>query len=229
MIFYADLSDYVARQRERLAALETSNIPEIAVLSRVLAPAPGREGYPTTREVPALEVDALGLLGDRHRVAARGATGREGSLYPRGARIRQHRHLCAVSSHDCAALSEKLGVAVTPELLGANLLIDRLDGAPFSATDLPPATHLLVMPAGATEAPKPPIATLVHFVKQRGCHITGKAIADHYGDPRLVKAFREHARDNRGLICSVEYPVDAPARLRAGQRVALRFAASLAP
>ena len=235
MIFYKDLQDYILQERARLDALGTLNIPEAGIISRVLAPGPeqhegsGVAQYPVTREVEELEVDAQGIFGDRHRRLTRPSSGREWMLYPKGVQIRQHRHVCVVSRDDCRVLSERLGVAVTPELLGANLLIDRLDGAPFSLSGLPPGTHLLVMPADAEAVPKPPIATLVHFVKQQGCGITGNAIAECYGDKGLVKAFREQGADHRGLICSIEYPVDQPARLRSGQHVAFKFSSSVAP
>ncbi len=235
MLFYDDLAQYLAQQAARLDGLRQSNIPGLGVISKVLSPGPDQHahgtvaGYSATRAADAIEVDSQGVIGDRHRSVARPSTGRETSTYPKGTVIRQHRHLCVVCSHDCRVLSDRLDVEVTPELLGADLVIDRLDGADFSLSQLPHATHLLVMPDGASDAPKPPIATIVHFVQQQGCGITGNAIAARYGDKRLVKAFREQARDHRGIICSVEYPVESRATLRAGQRIAFRFPSAIAP
>ena len=232
MLFYNYLLVYVARQRLRLDALAVSNIPERGVIAGVFAASPERDRsdtYSVTHPVDQIEVDALGVMGDRHRCATRGSSGRESSLYVRGTPIRQHRHLCAVSTRDCEVLSERLGVEVTPALLGANLLLDRVDGVDFSLSLLPPGTHLLVLPAGATEVPRPPLATLVHYVRQQGCGITGRAIAERYGDPSLVKRFREVSTHHRGIICSVEHPVQTTAGLRAGLEVVFRFPTAVAP
>ena len=235
MLFYKDLKEYIAEQRTRLDALGSSKIPQLGVITEVLAPGPQQDkqsdvtGYSVTRAVKVLEVDAQGVLGDRHRGLSRPSSGREGSLYPRSTIIRQHRHLCVVCSHDCRVLSEKLGVEVSPELLGANLVIDRADGQDFSLSELPLGTHLLVLSEHAEEAPKPPIATIVHLLKQQGCGITGSAIAQRHGDRNLVKAFREHATKNRGIICSVEFPVESTAKLRTGQQIAFKFPKGVAP
>lgn len=233
MLFYQSFEDYLSGERRRLEALARVKMPDSGRITRVLSSAPASDGaapvYPTTREVEALEVDALGVIGDRHRGALRPSTGRERTLYPKGTTIRQHRHLCVVSSHDCRALTERLGVEITPELLGADLVIDASDGAPFSMADMPPGVHLLIYPPGLDEVPSPPAVTLIHQVKQRGCGITGKAIADHYGDKSLTSAFRKISVDNRASICSVEHPADATAFLRAGQQVAFRYAMGVTP
>lgn len=235
MLFYDDLTHYIAGQRKRIDELQQWKIPELGVISKVLSPGPQQErkndvaGYSVSHAVEALEVDAQGVIGDRHRGLSHRSGGRERALYPGGTIIRQHRHLCVVCSHDCKVLSEKLGVEVSPELLGANLVIDRADGEDFSLSELPHGTHLLVTPADAEEAARPPIATIVHFLKQKGCGITGSAIAERHGDKSLVRAFREHASHNRGIICSVEFPVQSTARLQAGQRVAFRFPMGVSP
>lgn len=231
MLFYENLIAYQRGEMERLRRLEAANIPERGIITKVLLPGEGagqRQGsasYVVTHSVDEVQVDAQGLVGDRHRCRSRPSSGRESSLYPRGTIIRQHRHLCIVSMHDCRVLSEQLGVSVTPELLGANLVIGRCDGEGCSLSELPRGTHLLVVPAGGdgTTVPKPPIATIVHGVKQEGCGITGRAIADRYGDPTLVRRFRQHATGHRGIICSVEFPVEDFAPLRPGLHVVFRF------
>ena len=153
MIFYKDMESYIAAQRALLDGLSEKNIPEWGVISKVLAPRGVQDDktkadYLVTHEVEGLELDSEGVLGDRHRLNVRPSSGREMSLYPRGTMIRQHRHLCVVCRFDCEVLSEKLGVEVTPELLGANLVVERADGAPFSISEVPPLTHLLVVPEG---------------------------------------------------------------------------------
>ena len=229
MIFYDTLNDYIHQQRQRLDTLFQANIPEVGVISSVFAPSLNqdktthREEYLVTREVETLSVDAQGVIGDRHRCLSRPSTGRESSLYPRGTPIRQHRHLCIVSSYDCQVLSQKLNVEVTPQLLGANILIDRIDRSAFSISDLPQGAHMLVTPEDAAESIKPPLATIVHVVQQRGCAFTGRTLAYHYGDPILLKAFLDASINHRGIICCVEYPVESEVTLKAGQRIVFKF------
>jgi len=232
MLFHEDLEAYIDAQKRKLAALHTSKLPAFAVIRGVYTRVgiQAKEGAASlTQATDGLEVDALGVVGDERHGVARPSGGREGHLYPRRTAIRQHRHLCVVSRHDCRVLSERLGVAVTPELLGANLLLDGADGAELSLAIMPRGTHLFVVAEGARDAPKPPLATLVHHVNQRGCGITGKVIADHYGDKALVRAFREQANHHRGILCSVEYPVATSAVLRPGMGTVLRFPVGEAP
>lgn len=229
MLFYEDLGAYQRSEMERLRRLDDANIPARGVIAKVLLPGPlpdqtaGGASYAVTHAVDVIQVDAQGLVGDRHRCRSRPSGGRESSLYPRGTTIRQHRHLCIVSAHDCRVLSEQLGVPVTPELLGANIVIDRSDGEDYSLSELPRGTHLLVVPADAASVPRPPIATIVHGVKQHGCGITGRAIADQHGDRSLVRRFQKLATGHRGIICSVEYPVTDLAEVRPGLQVVFRF------
>jgi hypothetical protein len=229
MIFYDTLNDYIDQEKQRLDVLSQANIPEVGVISSVFAPSLNqdktthRDDYLVTREVETLSVDAQGIMGDRHRCLSRPSTGRESSLYPRGTQIRQHRHLCIVSSSDCQVLSQKLKVEVTPQLLGANLLIDRIDGDTFSISDLPQGAHMLVTPEDAGESIKPPLATIVHVVQQRGCAFTGRTLAHHYGDPTLLKAFIAASVTHRGIICCIEYPVESEVILKAGQRIVFKF------
>ena len=234
MLFYDSPSHYIAGQRAKLDALATANLPEQGTITKVLAPGDEQDdssnhGYSVTHAVKHIEVDAHGMVGDRHRCLVRPSTGRETSMYPKGTIIRQHRHVLVVCSHDCHVLSQSLGVEITPELLGANVVLDRSDGAAFCLSQLPHQTHLLLMPADADKPPRPPLATLVHVIQQQGCGITGKAIAEHYQDASLTKAFREQSKHHRGILCSIEYPAQTTATLQAGLRVAFRYPRAVAP
>ena len=122
-----------------------------------------------------------------------------------------------------------MGLEITPEMLGLNLLIDREDNEDFSITELPIGTMMLLADESATEPEKPPLATLTSFVKQEGCGITGKLIADHYEDPSLTRKFREVSKNHRGILCSVEFPVEATILLKRGQRIFFRYSRGLAP
>ena len=229
MLFYEDLEDFIAKQGEKLQRLKNANIPEVGVILDVLGPNdnqdidnnPGR--YSVTQQVERLVVDCLGIDGDRHRGSAKFSTGREAPLYDNGTKIVNRRQIFAVSPYECEELSRRLDVEITPQLLGANIVIGRSDGATFCISDVPLNTYFIIAPADAVEPPRPPIASLVHYVQQKGCSRTGRAIAKEYGDSSLMKQFVANAEHQRGILCSVEYPVDSPAILERGQKVFFRF------
>jgi len=232
VLFYNDFKDYRLQQKERLERQVNANIPDLGVITKVFAAGDKTKRlstYSVTTEADCIIVDSLGIVGDRHHSVSHRSSGREGSLYPKGTVIRQHRHLCVVCSYDCRILSENLGVEITPELLGANVLLERSDGEDYSISEIPAGTHMIVFPKESHEIPRPPIATIVHFVKQQGCGVTGNAIAHAYGDKGLVKELREKSKDNRGIICSIEYPVEITTELCAGQQIAFKFPTSIAP
>ena len=230
MLFYDDLSEFIDRQREKLQELELADIPEVGIILDVLGPSddqdrernPGR--YSVTRTVDRLTIDCDGIQGDRHRGLTRASTGRQAPLYKRsGAVIVNRRQLFAVSPHECELLSRRLGVEITPQLLGANLVIGREDGGAFCLSDTPVNTYFVIAAAGAAQPTQPPVATLIHYIRQKGCARTGKAVATAYGDEGLTKKFVELAENQRGILCSVEYPVESSAVLERGQKVFFRF------
>lgn len=229
MMFYGSLDEYLSGERDKLDRLSHANIPQYGVILQVLGPSDNqdktsnRDGYCINQQVERLQVDHLGVMGDRHRRAFFPSRGRDLETYPKGTVIRESRHVFAVSPSDCAALSAELGVDVTPELLGANLVIGHPEDQPFSLTELPLCTRLLIGPSDAIEPPKPPIATFIQYVKQHGCGLTGNAIAKHYGDATLTQRFMACSKNHRGIACNVEYPVEAPAWIEAGQKVFFRF------
>ena len=230
MLFYDNLEEFIAQQSAQLQSLKRANIPEVGVVLEVLGPNQDQDrksnpgGHSVTQSVERLAVDCHGIAGDRHRGLTRASTGREAPLYKRSrAIIVNRRQLFAVSPHECALLSQRLGVEVTPQLLGANIVIGREDGAPFCLSSTPVNTYFVLAPATATQPPTPPLATLIHYVQQKGCSLTGKALAKAYGDPSLTKQFVAHAEHHRGILCSVEYPVKRPIFLERGQKVFFRF------
>lgn len=235
MLFYKNLNEYVKGQREKLDRLANAHIPEEGLIARVLGPSDNQDksrnvtGYSITQEVDILELDYQGIMKDRHYGTHRLSTARERFIFPKGTEIRQHRHVFAVSPYDCKVLSEKLGVEVTPELLGANLVIKSIDNRPYSLSELPENTYLVISQGNASHRPQKPIAILVHYVKQQGCGITGNAIAEHYSDKSLTKKFMGASKDNRGIVCSIEYPVDQPAILEEGQKIFFIFPTGVSP
>ena len=230
MLFYDNLSEYITQQSEKLQQLERANIPEVGVILDVFGPSdnqdreanPGR--HSVTQSVDQLTIDCYGMEGDRHRGLTRPSTGREAPLYKRtGAAIVNRRQLFAVSPYECELLSQRLDVDITPQLLGANLVIGREDGADFCISDVPLNTYFIIAPADAVEPSQPPIATLIQYIQQKGCSRTGQAVATAYGDAALTKQFITHAEHQRGILCSVEYPVELPACLERGQKVFFKF------
>lgn len=224
MLFYQNLDEFVSGQREKLDSLFEAKIPERGIILKTLLADNSLDrksdvaNYSLTKEVEQIEADYLGIVGDRHRGAFRQSTSRETLLYPKGTIIREHRHVLAVSSFDCEVLSEKLGVEVTPELLGANLVIGREDGVDYSLSALPENTHLVI-----TKEDFKLVTTLKHYVMQQGCGVTGNMIANKYGDKNLIKKFIEASKNNRGIVCSVEYPVKESAVIKRGMSVYFGF------
>jgi hypothetical protein len=230
MIFYKDVSSYIEGKSAELAELRHANIPDYGIVLDVLAPGenqsrrenPGR--HSVTSPVEALTIDSNGIWGDRHRGMTRPSTAREAKLYGRtGVSIVNRRQVFVTSPSECKALTRALGVEITAELLGANLVIGRGDGEEFYISDLPSNTYLVLGGPESTEPEKPPVATLIQYVQQKGCRLTGNAIVTRYRQPKLQKEFIEHSRRRRGILCSIEYPVDEPAHLERGQRVFFRF------
>ena len=230
MLFYDDLTEFVEKENAKLQRLKSANIPEMGVVLEVLGPNDdqGRETndgkYSITQSVERLAIDHLGIVGDRHRRLSRRATGRETPLYKQsGVEIANRRQILVVSLADCEELSRRLNVEVTPALLGANLVIGREDGGEYSLSVAPLNTYLAIAPAKSLDLPRPPIATLVKYVQQKGCTRTGHAIAQAYADNALTQKFLSNAEDHRGIVCSVEYPVDSLAYIERGQKVFFKF------
>lgn len=235
MLFYKNAEEYFVQEQKRLAERLGANLPDEGRIKRLLLPSAELNEddhfpvYSLTHEVDSIEVDYRGIVGERHQAVTRPSGGRELKVYPRGTQIRGHRHLFVSCSADIAELSRLMGLEVTAEMLGLNLIIDREDQKAYSLTELPVGTMMLLADEGAAKPEKPPLATFTSFVKQEGCGITGKLIADHYMEPSLTRKFREVAKKHRGILCSVEFPVEAAVLLKRGQHVFFRYSQGLAP
>lgn len=235
MIFYHNAAEYFKKEQERLIQRQSANLPDEGRITRLMLPSPELNEYDhfpryyRTHEVDSLEVDYRGIVGERHQAVTRPSGGRETKVYPPGTEIRGHRHLFIGCSSDIAELSRRMGVELTPEMLGFNIMIEREDRQDFSITELPVGTVMLLGDEMSEKPSKPPLATFTSFVKQEGCGVTGKLIADYYEDPSLTRKFREISKDFRGLICSVEFPVEAKISLKKQQRIFFRYSQGLAP
>lgn len=218
--------------------IDKSNLPENGrlIIQKVLRPKTEEEseglGYMfTTQTNEPLEVDINGIIGARRYESIRKANGREAPHFvPEGNYIRNHRQLFAVSQYDCKLLSKRLGVEITPELLGANLVIGREDGENFEFTALRPGLHLQIFPNKTLEIPEETRgleALLEIGVEQMGCVMNGKSLAWHFGNKELEDKFAGiHRFDNRGSLLSLESPANTTAKLIEGQIIFVRFPSS---
>jgi hypothetical protein len=238
MLFYQNLRDYIEGEKARLDDLAKSGMPEQGIVLEVYRAHDKIEDQDRTKDLPnysrthpaeTLEIDYLGIIGDRHRRATRHSTGREKHLYPAGTPIREQRHVTAISPHDLDIMTKDLGVDVTPELLGINLVIGSASGKEYSLSALPQNTYLVFADERATELPRPPIATLRNYTLQQGCDIAGKTIAHHYGNPALQKHFVNASKFNRGIVLTVQQPINKPAVIKPGQRVFFRYPMGITP
>ena len=240
MRLYQDIAAYRVGQRELLEQLEQANIPQSAVITNVLASdySMTKDTDPTqyslTHSVEYLEIDSQGIIGERHHRAVRPSSGRERAIFPKGTIIREHRHLFAVSLADCKELSDKLDVEVTPQLLGANLIIERVDQLSYSLSALPQGTYIRITNPAIIDSSSINrdnlVAVLQKYATQEGCGITGLSIQEyHKADKSLVKRFIDESKLKRGIVCSVEFPGEGTTRIEAGQRVFFGFPTGYAP
>ena len=229
MLFYENSAAFLEGQRRYLERLSKANIPEIGLITNVLVPDSTKtretnpHDYSVTHKADSLEINSFGIRGDRHFGPFCRSTGREREMYPSKTLISGQRKVFAVCMDDCRILSRKIGVEVTPELLGANLVIEREDGAEYCLSELPPTTRIAIAQADSLHMPKPPLVNLVNYVKQQGCAVTGNAIAHRYRQRTLCAKFIENSKDNRGIVCNIEYPAEEVAIIRPGMRVFFRF------
>jgi hypothetical protein len=100
----------------------------------------GGSGSFVTQAVPELALDMTGIPGDRHAGLTRRSTAREPWM-ERGTVLRNDRQLSVVSRAELAQIAAALGIAdATPELIGANLLIDGI----ADLSRIAPGSHLAI-------------------------------------------------------------------------------------
>lgn len=146
------------------------------------------------QQLPSIQAELDGIVGDRHRSYFRKAWA--GDKQPKGTVRRNERQWSAVSAKELLDIQKGLGLAepLSAESLGANLC---LDGIP-ELSRLPKGT-ILKFPSGAkliVEEYNPP------------CHDMGKILAGKYktnaGEPLSTTAFSKVAKLTRGVVGVVE-------------------------
>ena len=228
MKFHQTTEEYVKSQEQRLELIKKHSLPTEGLVLKVYLPdethnIKGDPKKSVTHEVEQIEINSLGITGDRHNNLYVKSNAREIELYSSKTTIRNNRHIFVVSENDCEELLRKIGVKITPELLGANILVG-IKNNNYPLTEIPQEAHLVITESNA-ELPKPPLAVLVRHCKQEGCGITGKAIAEQYGRMELSAKFIENSKDNRGIVCKVEYPTpeENKAVIKPGMKIFFRY------
>ncbi len=236
MRLHPNLEEYIRNQKEKLG--ELSGFPESGIIQGCyLSSSIQSVEYCINSHVASFEVDSRGILMDRHRRVSRESTGRERPIYGKiGGKkpiIKEKRHIFAISPEDLSLCSTIMGVPITAELIGANMLIEAIDKRSYSLSKLPRGTYIIIGDEGDLSCPSAPIAVFEVYGQQLPCAVTGAAIANYYHNQTLAKKFVEEAKNNRGVVLTVEYPVaqeDAPegviispARIKQGQKVFFKF------
>lgn len=164
------------------------------VKATVLSVHAGSNDDLSKQQLPSIQAELDGIVGDRHRSYFRKAWA--GDKQPTGTVRRNERQWSAVSVEELAEIQKDMGLEnpLTAESLGANLCISGLPGL----SRLPKGT-LLQFPSGAeliVEEYNPP------------CHEMGQKLADLHasssGEPLSSTAFSKAAKLSRGVVGVVE-------------------------
>ena len=144
-----------------------------------------------TQYVSHLDLDLMGIAGDRHAGFSRFSGGRE-PWYPRGTEICNERQISILSPEELSSVAERMEIErIEPSWIGGNLVIKGFKNLSL----IPPRTRLVfqngaVIRIDGNNAP---------------CRIAGKSIADHYPDrPGIDLLFTRASRLLRGLVGYVE-------------------------
>ena len=147
-------------------------------------------------DLPSIQVELDGIVGDKHRSIAR--TTWAGDKQPKGTVRRNERQWSAVSREELREIAEAMDLRepLLPATLGANLCLQGVE----ELSRLPKGT-LLKFPSGAelsVEEYNPP------------CLDMGTRLAEIHpttsGEPLTTTAFSSAARLSRGIVGVVEVP-----------------------
>jgi len=164
------------------------------IKARVLSVHAGSNDDLSKQQLPSIQAELDGIVGDRHRSYFRKAWA--GDKQPKGTVRRNERQWSAVSVEELADIKKELGLEnpLTAESLGANLCLSGV----AELSRLPKGT-LLKFPSGAEliiEEYNPP------------CHEMGQKLAALHasksGEPLSSTAFSKAAKLSRGVVGVVE-------------------------
>jgi hypothetical protein len=152
-----------------------------------------------TAPVGALALTLDGIADDRHGGRTRPAGPREPWM-PRGLALRNDRQLSALSKEDLSAVAAGLQLdGVRPELIGANLIVEGIDG--FSR--IAAGSHLAIGGAWGGKGQFDGEVILKAEAYNRPCRGPGRKLAAAHGRPELEFGFVSGAKSLRGLVLSV--------------------------
>lgn len=141
--------------------------------------------------IAAATVRFGGFVEDTRHFGLTKKSGARENQYPRGTEIFNYRQISMVEKSELQAIADTIGVeAVTPEALGANILVTGIE----NFTKLPPTTRLYFEGG----------VTIVVFGENDPCVHPGKVIEAQYGIPGLAPKFVKAAIGRRGIIGWVE-------------------------
>ena len=164
------------------------------IKARVLSVHAGSNDDLSKQQLPSIQAELNGIVGDRHRSYFRETWA--GDKQPKGTVRRNERQWSAVSVEELADIQKELGLEnpLTAESLGANLCLSGV----AELSRLPKGT-LLKFPSGAEliiEEYNPP------------CHEMGQKLAALHasksGEPLSSTAFSKAAKLSRGVVGVVE-------------------------
>ena len=158
--------------------------------------------YFVTDERNQLEFSLEGIVGDRHHGFTAVSGGRMKGLYPKGTVVRNNRMWLGVSPQEIEAIAQGLSIdgRLTPELLGANLVLEGID----ALSTLAPMTYLVFSPTEMGKPQDPDNVVLVVYGQALPCTIAGKVLANALGEPSLESRFPAAAIGRRGTTGWVE-------------------------
>lgn len=160
-------------------------------------------------DVPSIQVELDGVVGDKHRSFSR--TTWAGDKQPKGTVRRNERQWSAVSLHELREITKALGLQrpLLPSTLGANLCLKGIR----ELSRLPKGT-LLKFPSGAelcVEEYNPPCLDMGTRIAETLKTLSGEALTN--------TAFSDAARLVRGIVGVVE----VPGEIFAGDEVAIEI------
>jgi hypothetical protein len=162
----------------------------------------GGPGSFVTHPLPELALGLDGIPGDRHGGLTRPSTAREPWL-ARGTMLRNDRQLSVLSVEELALIAAGLGITeATPELVGANLLIEGM----ADLSRIAPGALLAIGGSWVGQGKFDGHALLRVEAYNKPCRGPGRKLAAAFGRPELEFAFPKVAASLRGLVLSVAMP-----------------------
>lgn len=144
--------------------------------------------------IDAIEFGFEGPVGDIHSGFTRKLSGHDGGYFRTSALAKgdiafNWRSWTGLSQEELMEVEQALGCSIPQGCLLENIVVS---GIP-NFSKLPP-TSRLVFPKRGTQA------VLAVWEENGPCHVVGKRLADHYGEPELQKRLIAGAQNRRGVM-----------------------------